>query len=354
MTGRIETDSDIRLRTAAENNDLVGANACLDRGANPNTKCPDSGLTPLMIACGYGYDELAKQLLKQGADPNCADSKGGSFPIHKACQGGHLAIVQLLVDHGAMVDCQAVATGHTPLMEAMWFKFADIVEYLLEQNAKLTIPTHYGFSLADHLAYELKVNQKPDEQAKLKAIEAAVKNRQARDQALLEGNPLMDAVMKDDLEKVDALLKEGFPVDKRTPCLGSFNDAHTPLLVAVRDGHYATAEHLLAAGADPNAVEPTFLAVPLHKATYNGRADMTRLLLDQPEINIDYQGPTNGYTPLHDALWHGFEECARLLIDAGADLSLRGHDGKRPIDLANDVFGDDSGISTYIRERMSH
>ncbi|MCU7918381.1 MAG: ankyrin repeat domain-containing protein [Candidatus Thiodiazotropha sp. (ex Dulcina madagascariensis)] len=354
MKARVESDSDIKLRTSMENNDLAGATTCLEQVANPNAKCPDSGLTPLMIACGYGYGELAKRLLERGADPNCADSKGGAFPIHKACQGGHLAIVELLVEHGAMVDCQSAATGHTPLMEAVWFKFADIVEYLLERNARLSIPTHYGFSLTDHLAYELKVNQKPDEQAKLKAIEAAVKNRQDRDQALQESNLLIDAVTKDDLEKVEALLKEGFPVDKRTPCLGNFNDAHTPLLIAVRDGHYAAAEHLLAAGADPNAVEPTFLAVPLHKATYNGRVDMTRLLLAQPGIAIDYQGPTNGYTPLHDALWHGFETCAKLLIDAGADLSLRGHDGKRPIDLAEEVFGNDSELSTYIRERMSN
>lgn len=352
MRGQMEADSNIELRAAVEKNDIDGAVACLNQGANPNAKYPGSGLTPLMLACGYGYEELAKLLLERGADPNCADSKGGAFPIHKACQGGHLAIVKLLVEWGAMVDCQSTATGHTPLMEAMWFKFSDIVEYLLEQNAKLTIPTHYGFSLADHLAYELKVNQKPDEQAKLKAIDAAVKKRQDRDQASLEGNPLMDAVTKDDVETVKALLKEGFPVDKRTPYLGTFNDAHTPLLVAVRDGHYEAAKCLLSAGADPNAVEPTFLAVPLHKATYNGRVDMTRLLLDQPDIDIDYQGPTNGYSPLHDALWHGFEECAKLLIDVGANLSLRGHDGKRPIDLANDVFGEYSVISNYIRERM--
>lgn len=352
MNERVEADSVIGLHAAVESNDPAGAIACLDRGANPNAKYPVSGLTPLMVACGYGYAELAAALLARGADPNCADSRGGAFPIHKACQGGHLEIVKLLVEHGAMVDCQSAATGHTPLMEAAWFKYVDIVEYLLERNAKLSIPTHYGFSLVDHLDYEMKVNRKPDEQAKLKAIDAAVKRRQARDQASLAENRVMDAVTRDDPQSLRALLQAGCPVDMRTPCMGGFNDVHTPLLVAVRDGHAAAAETLLEAGADPNAVEPTFLAVPLHKATYNGREDMTRLLLRQPGIDIDYQGPTNGYTPLHDALWHGFEACARLLIEAGADLHLRGHDGKRPIDLADDVFGDDSALSCYIRERM--
>jgi len=338
---------------AVANDDLAAARASLAQLGDPNAKCPDSGLTPLMIACGYGHQEMARWLLERGADPNCADSLGGALPIHKACQGGHLAIVKLLVEHGALPDCQCVATGHTPLMEAVWFKFTDIVEYLLQQNVRLSTPTHYGFTLDEHIAYELKVNEKPDEQAKIQAIQAAVNKRREDDETLLKDNPLMEAVTKDDLAAIDTLIKDGFPVDKRTPCLGNFNDGHTPLLVAVRDGHYEAAKRLLAAGADPNAVEPTFLAVPLHKATYNGREDMTRLLLQQPGINIDYQGPTNGYTPLHDALWHGFEACARLLIEAGADLNLRGHDGKRPLDLADDVFGGDSEMSTTIRERMA-
>jgi ankyrin repeat protein len=352
MTGENTSEHAASLCRAVENNDLAAASTALEQLGNPNMKCPDSGLTPLMVACGYGHFDLAEWLLQQGADPNCTDNPGGAFPIHKACQGGHLEIVKLLVAHGAQLDCQSAATGHTPLMEAVWFKFADIAEYLLQQNVKLTLATHYGFTLDDHIAYELKVNQKPGERAKVETIKAAVSKRQEMDRARQKENSLMDAVINDDLETIDALIQKGFPVDMRAPCTGGFNDGHTPLLVAVRDGHFEAARRLLDAGADPNAVEPTFLAVPLHKATYNGRADMTRLLLQQPGIEIDYQGPTNGYTPLHDALWHGFESCAKLLIDAGADLDLRGHDGKRPIDLAMDVLGNESELTRYIRNRM--
>ncbi len=336
-------------RAVANNNQELAA-AILANGGDLDGKHPASGLTPLMIACGYGYLRLAQWLLHQGADPNCSDDQGGAFPLHKACQGGHLPLVKLLLDHGALINCQSAITGHTPLMEAIWFKYTDIVEYLLQQNARLTIPTHYGFTLEEHVAYELKVNKKPAERTKIEAIQSALQRRQAQDQALVKDNPLMDAVINNDLDTLGALLKQGFPVDKRSPCLGNFNDGHTPLLVAVRDGHYEAARQLLAGGADPNAVEPTFLAVPLHKATYNGRADMTQLLLQHPDININYQGPTNGYTPLHDALWHGFENCAKLLIDAGANLELRGNDGKRPIDLAIDVYGEHSDISKYLKQ----
>jgi ankyrin repeat protein len=128
---------------------------------------------------------------------------------------------------------------------------------------------------------------------------------------------------------------------------------HTPLLVACRDGHEAIVTELLKAGADVNAVEPTFGAVPLHKAVYNGHAGITQMLVQQPGIDLNFQGWTNGYTPLHDALWHGFVDCARILVEAGARLDLKGHDGKLPIDIATEVFGkEDKEMVALLRSRM--
>lgn len=48
---------------------------------------------------------------------------------------------------------------------------------------------------------------------------------------------------------------------------------------------------LVTAGADVNAVEPIFGAVPLHKATYNGYLEITRILAEAPNVNLNYQGP---------------------------------------------------------------
>jgi ankyrin repeat protein len=121
--------------------------------------------------------------------------------------------------------------------------------------------------------------------------------------------------------------------------VGGFDDAHTALLVAAREGHTALVEALIAAGADVNAVEPVFGAVPLHKATYNGRADITRILAGSAGIDLDYQGASNGYTPLHDALWHGFADCAEILLDAGARTDIVAYDGKLPLDLAIEKLG---------------
>ena len=72
---------------------------------------------------------------------------------------------------------------------------------------------------------------------------------------------------------------------------------------------------------------------------YNGRADITRLLVGRPGIDLNFQGATNGYTPLHDALWHGYVDCAEILINAGARSNVRGNDGKTPLCIAREVFG---------------
>jgi ankyrin repeat protein len=302
-----------------------------------------------MMAAGRANPDMVKVLLAAGADVFAADSRAGSTAMHKACQGGSAAVVKLLVDAGAFVDAVAPTTGHTPLMDALWFKYPDIVQYLLDQGAGLNLSTHYGFSLLQHFEYELNVNVLGKN--KLLEAEKMIKARQQSDQAKIEGQKLMKAITDNDLETVKRLIAAGVDVNERYPFVNGFNDYHTPLLVACRDGHTDIVTELLRAGADVNAVEPTFGAVPLHKAVYNGHSDITGILIGQPGINLDYQGATNGYTPLHDALWHGYDACARILIEAGARLDLPGHDGKLPLDIAVETFGGSHEMVRLLRSK---
>jgi ankyrin repeat protein len=209
------------------------------------------------------------------------------------------------------------------------------------------LSTHYGFSMLEHLEYQINVSVRGKE--KLRQIQQMIEARRQQDRARMESSHLMNAVTQDDLARVKELIAQGVDIDERYPIVNGFNDYHTPLLVACRDGHTDIVAELLEAGADVNAVEPTFGAVPLHKAVYNGHAGIARMLVAQPGADLDFQGATNGYTPLHDALWHGYEECARVLIEAGARLDLRGHDGKLPIDIAVTNFGEQHEMVKALR-----
>jgi ankyrin repeat protein len=251
------------------------------------------------------------------------------------------------VDAGAFVDAVATTTGHTPLMDALWFKQPHIAKFLLDRGASLNLATHYGFSLKEHFDYELNVNIVGKDLLLL--ADKHLKERQRSDETKIAAQQLMEAVTRGDIDGVRQLLGCGAEVDERFPIVNGFNDSHTPLLVAARDGRTDIALQLLQAGADVNASEPTFGAVPLHKAVYNGHAGLTRLIAGWPGVDLNFQGATNGYTPLHDALWHGYEECADALLDAGAALNLMGHDGKKPLDIAVKVFGSEHRLTRRIR-----
>lgn len=335
------------LLAAVRARDVALVETLLRSGADAGARDTATGLTALMIAAGQADAPTAAALIAAGADVLTADSGAGATALHKACQGGSLDVVRILVEAGAFVDSVAPTTGHTPLMDALWFKFPDIARYLLDQDAGLNLSTHYGFSLQEHFAYELNVNTIGKD--RLLLAERHLKERLAHDGARAEGHHLMAAVTSGDAQAVGRLLGEGAAVDERYPVVNGFNDAHTPLLVASRDGHTAIVRLLLEAGADVNATEPTFGAVPLHKSVYNGHTEPTALLAAWPGVNLDFQGATNGYTPLHDAIWHGYEACARIVMDAGARRDLVGHDGKRPHDLAVEVFGRTHPLTAALR-----
>jgi ankyrin repeat protein len=74
-------------------------------------------------------------------------------------------------------------------------------------------------------------------------------------------------------------------------------------------------------------------ATALHAAAYAGRTEAARLLIEY-KIDIDKQGPNNGYTALHDAIWQNNVETARVIIEGGARLDLQSHAGETPLDFA--------------------
>jgi ankyrin repeat protein len=334
---------------AVVSGDVARVHAALDAGASVEVRDGD-GLTPLMVAAGRGRADLVKVLLDAGADVFTADSRAGASALHKACQGGNVVVVRLLLDAGAFVDAVAASTGHTPLMDAVWFREPEIVAELLDRGAALHLNTRYGFSFLDHLRFEEQANSAGGD--RFAEVVRLVRRRQAADDQAAMSALLMSAVTRGAVVTVRSLLEQGAAVDARYPVVNGFNDAHTPLLVAAREGHTEIVELLCEHGADVNAVEPTFGAVPLHKATYNGHVAVVRILAARKGVDLDVQGFTNGYTPLHDALWHGYADCARVLVEAGARVDLRGHDGLTPLQLARQSFASTLDLMQLISERL--
>ncbi|KAF3330120.1 ankyrin repeat-containing protein [Carex littledalei] len=63
-------------------------------------KMPDnSGSTPLHFAASYGYDKIAKVLLKCDHSLSYLHDLCGSFPVHVAAKMGHIGVIRAIMDH---------------------------------------------------------------------------------------------------------------------------------------------------------------------------------------------------------------------------------------------------------------
>ena len=103
---------DLRIVTAAADQDREAVLALLDEGIDVNTARPD-GVTALLWAAHRDDVELAERLLAAGADVNAADDHGVTA-LERAAENASLAMVETLLAAGADVDAGADQRAHPP------------------------------------------------------------------------------------------------------------------------------------------------------------------------------------------------------------------------------------------------
>lgn len=85
---------------------------------------------------------LVKQIIMNGAnvnEPSQSDKNPYNTPLMIASYDGKLDFVKLLVEHGACINQQDKGNGFTALIKAAFQNHADIVKFLLDNNADATI-----------------------------------------------------------------------------------------------------------------------------------------------------------------------------------------------------------------------
>ncbi|HTR38656.1 MAG TPA: ankyrin repeat domain-containing protein [Bryobacteraceae bacterium] len=110
-------------------------------------------------------------------------------------------------------------------------------------------------------------------------------------------------------------------------------DGWTPLHLACFFSQPATAEALIAFGADVNARSRNAMHnTPLHAAAGGRARDAVRALIEHgADVNARQEG---GWTALHAAAQNGDIEMVRLLIASGADIQARAANQQNALDLA--------------------
>ena len=187
--------------------------------------------------------------------------------------------------------------------------------------------------------------------------------------ARTQADPIHDAAVEGDTDRVQRLLEEG--ADVNAP-----DAAGTPLQWALFANQGQVVRLLLENGADPNVEGPT--GTPLLASTISGDKEVVKLLLDHgadpnkggrstPLIAAAQKGnqeitgllieygadPTlstfEGVTALHKAAERGHLEVARQLVEHGADVNAITATGKPPIHFA--LAGDHVDLAAYLQKQ---
>jgi ankyrin repeat protein len=287
------------LADAAQNSDLARARTLLARNADINSRQVD-GMSALHWAAQKDDEELARLLIRAGADAN-ATNNYGITPLFLACQNGDSAIVEALLNAGANPNTRQLGQ-ETVLMTAARTGDAKAVQALLAHGADVNARERRRQTAVMWAAAE----------GHAEVVEELIKAGADFKTPLDSGfTPFFFAVREGRPAAVDVLLKAGVDVNEamhpkhrasRGPQKGM-----TPLLMAVENGHFELAIHLVRAGADPNDQRAGYTA--LHNITW----------VRKPNHGEDEDGapPPHGSGNLNSL------QFVRQIVALGADLNAR-------------------------------
>ncbi len=300
---------DAALFLAAERGQVELIRDLLRRGAHLEA-ITESKYTPLMVAASRGQAAAVAELLKAGANPNAAAAGTGGWSVLEVAviQGKSLQVIEAVVAAGA--DARRIQDGGARLL-AESSSQPEIVRALLAAGAQT--PVFRDRTILENAA-----------RSGNKDLLDALLRRFEHDD--FPGSPLEIALRGRDLSLVQALLRDGVPVNGRTRSNG------TPLIAAVNTFSLEAIRMLLAAGAAVD-LEDQAHQTPLVWAVRYEKPEIVELLLSKG-AKVNYVPVRPGTTALGEAISERHLEMVRLLLRHGADPNLPDANGFTPLQKA--------------------
>lgn len=355
------------LFPAVQSGNLKLVEALLAADAQPNIAntrpmtSNDSGYTPLMYAARHGlvptegsWLEITRLLLAKGADSNMRSHHGATAlsiaerngyadiidalrgagarketvytsltvddALIKASKNGDISKVRQLFNEGAQANVKN-RLGVTPLLAAAMGGHTEIVQVLIERDAKVNVVP------AGLREWALSAARIPMDEEEV--TQAAARGDTA----------LIIAVRRGHAGTVRYLLDHAADINRVN------RQNESALFVAAELGRAEIMRTLLSKGADPNATEKENRAssftvalsaigrnTVLIKAAQNGQADIVRILLDAGAI-VNAAG-FMGKTALFWAAERGHLGVAQALLEKGADPNIKDVSGVAPLMVA--------------------
>ena len=272
IAGTAVAAEDSTLADAAERADAALVRTLLEAGADV-TAAQEDGMTALHWAVYHDDTNTAALLIRSGADVNAAN-RYRVTPLSLAATNRNAALVTRLLDAGAGPNA-TLHGGETVLMTAARTGSPEAVKALLARGADPNAQERRDQAALMWAAAE-------GHAAVVKALVDAGADIHA---SLKSGfTPMFFAVRAGHIEAVQTLLAAGVDINAvlervkdgpdrevNNASYRPIDDGMSPLLMAVRNGHFELAIELVKAGADPNDQRTGFN--PLHTVTWVRKPD---------------------------------------------------------------------------------
>lgn len=388
------------LALACENGNSRIVGLLLASRANPNL-AQSTGKTPLMLCARKGAVEAVKGLLATGADPNIAEPRDGQTALMWAVAGGHPQVVRALIEHRADIRARSkvralpepfvverkvnfygrnyppttrfrkTAGGFTPLLFAaqrgdietatlLLGAGADVNDRTEEDGSALVIAIASGHEPLALFLLQKGADPNASDGNGLTALHyslhAGLQNlagmRPAPSDRFGWIRPNMPAVMKALLARgadPNARVKHSWPFVANDFIGRTTDEAHqvdmtgaTPFLLAAASGDAASMRALVAAGADPKAVNvegvnavvlAAGLGTELKKGNEKRYLEAARVAI---ELGVDVNGKheQDGRTALHAAVTQGWPDMVRFLVASGVKIDAKDMWGQTALTIA--------------------
>ena len=138
------------LHELARSGSVAEVEQFLKKEPDAINKLSDRGVTPFILACYRGNNDVAKYLMNNGADVNVCTSEGSA--IYGIIFKNNTEMLSYILENGISPNdtCQFHQFGR-PLHMAMALKRYEIVEILLKKGADKSLPNQEGTSVQELL-----------------------------------------------------------------------------------------------------------------------------------------------------------------------------------------------------------
>jgi ankyrin repeat protein len=240
------------LHWAAVNGDAEVAQMLLYAGANVGAKTRIGGYTPLHLAAQVGNAAVIAPLVAAGAQVGAATATGATA-LMQAAHSGSVDSARILLENGADPNVKETANGQTALMFAAAADRVDVVKLLLARGADLAATSRVEDFSSIATSSEVDQNGVPRQAQPNQRGDVPGVTRPFNYNELIGKHgglsALHFAARQGAMATAEALLAAGADINQR--CAG---DRTTPIIVAAVNGHFDLVSYLLDKGANPNLV----------------------------------------------------------------------------------------------------